>query len=162
MEYIEKELSEEEKEEIYRLVCIADKEFIPSLSSRIPCQLDFSISLEKENPDEYFKGLIKQKFILVKDNNQVIGFMSYIPDKKLDEFSGIYVSTIIIDPKYRGQGIANKLYDIIISKNEPIFVRTWSTNKSHLKVLENKEFELVKTIPNDRGENIDTVYFRKN
>ena len=64
----------------------------------------------------------------------------------------------------RGKGLTQKMYDFLFNNlyaNSNIFTRTWSTNFAHLKILTKFGFELIKTIPNDRGENIDTVYFAK-
>ena len=48
------------------------------------------------------------------------------------------------------------------SKEKNIATRTWSTNYSHMHILDNLGFKLVQRDINDRGVNIDTVYYLKN
>jgi hypothetical protein len=37
--------------------------------------------------------------------------------------------------------------------------RTWSTNASHLDLLDELGFDLIKRVEDDRGDGIDTVYY---
>ncbi len=53
----------------------------------------------------------------------------------------------------------DKLFEI--SKDDFVATRTWSTNNSHMHLLDKKGFDLVSRLINDRGNNIDTVYYAK-
>lgn len=73
-----------------------------------------------------------------------------------------YVSTIIVDREYRKHELATQFYHELFKLFDLITTRTWSINYGHLNILQKLDFKLVKRISNDRGENIDTVYFLKN
>ena len=55
------------------------------------------------------------------------------------------------------------MYETLFKKyeNVDIFTRTWSTNEAHIKILMKFDFEIMSVLKNDRGEGIDTVYFKK-
>ena len=55
------------------------------------------------------------------------------------------------------------MYDEILNRKRDklLGVRTWSTNKSHMHILDKLGFKLVQTDINDRGVNIDTIYYLK-
>ena len=74
----------------------------------------------------------------------------------------IYLSTLMLKSEARGKHLTQKMYDYLFNNlyaDRSIFTRTWSTNGAHLRILEKFDFKLIKTIPNDRGVGIDTVYF---
>ena len=64
-------------------------------------------------------------------------------------------------------GITNQFYKIIeeIVKGQTtsafIATRTWSTNKTHIKILTDLGYKVILTIKNDRGKGLHTVYFAK-
>ena len=55
------------------------------------------------------------------------------------------------------------MYDVILNerKEKNIATRTWSTNYAHMHILNNLGFKLVQRDINDRGPNIDSVYYLK-
>jgi hypothetical protein len=55
------------------------------------------------------------------------------------------------------------MYDVILNerKGKNIATRTWSTNFSHMHILDKLGFKLVQRDLDDRGVNIDTVYYLK-
>ena len=75
----------------------------------------------------------------------------------------IYISTLLVTPCGRGQGLTRKMYEFLFNeyKNANVFTRTWSTNEAHIKILLGFGFETIKVLENDRGNGIDTVYFKK-
>jgi hypothetical protein len=111
----------------------------------------------------------------VVDGN-IAGFMSFIHnyrDKVFDSYNigtNNYISTLCVDLKYRHQGLANLLYSYI-ENDLPIEIRssftstrTWSSNSSHLSLLNKRNYVLVKRVINDReyhGKVADTVYLAK-
>ena len=171
--YFEKIENETYFEEIFELMCRFDKAFIPPLSSRKTttdaCLSGLSEGDEK--PVAYLETMKEQSFVLALVDGHVRGFMSfrdYYENEALHLPAGrtLYASTCIVDESLRGQGIMSKFYDYMIhdiKDPRPVAVatRTWHTNAPHLRVLEKHGFELVKRLPNDRGEGIDTVYFVK-
>ena len=161
-------LSKEEQDAIYaqayEMLENADNEFVPPLSSRTSStQKDF---LKKEKGDgikTYFEQLKTQRFLSVCEENTLIGFASFKENytcNEVKELPNIYVSTIVVSPLSRGKGVTSKIYDALFKKYNTIFTRTWSTNYAHIKILERLSFKPVKTLPNDRGNGIDTIYFK--
>ena len=70
---------------------------------------------------------------------------------------------IAVDPAWRRRGIARSFYDLLMSlfpeQTLLISTRTWSTNNSHISLLEKMGFTGPLRIENDRGPGIDTVYY---
>lgn len=168
---ITKQLNEDEQKQIWKLLTESDKEFVPPLSSRNSTQqssFDTSAS-EGTVPKEYFDNLLKQQFILAKDAETVVGFLSFLPEKDLAALTGLtlppvnYVSTIIVNKSFRGHGITRQMYHCLIENagGFPIATRTWSTNFGHLHILQEEGFKLIHTITDDRGPGIDTVYYMR-
>ena len=79
------------------------------------------------------------------------------------ELPNIYISTLIVSPNARGKGVTKALYGKLFSEYENIniFTRTWSTNIAHIKILEKYGFKVIQVIKDDRGNGIDTIYFKK-
>lgn len=158
-------------EGVWTLLCRYDSEFIPPLSTReYTYQSDLTVrSTTKQEPNRYFETLKKQSFLLAQDRDKVIGFMSfrphYVSEDLNDQVETIYVTTVIVDEEYRGQGITTHFYaeleEIAKLSKQPIMTRTWSTNDSHIQVLNKIRMQEVKRIENGRGLGLDTVYYRK-
>lgn len=155
------------------LVKRCNYEFIPPLSCRRGIQeknLSQETSFFEDNIESYLNSLFEQSFIVALENEKVVGFMSfrenYIPAEiKVENmlwYNFCYVSTIIVDREYRKHGLATQFYHELFKLFDLITTRTWSINYGHLNILQKLDFKLVKRISNDRGENIDTVYFLKN
>jgi len=93
-----------------------------------------------------------------------VAFMSFKENYVTDvvtETPNVYLSTLIVAPEGRGAGLTQKMYEKLFSLYPEccVFTRTWSTNAAHTKILSRLNFEVLKTVKNDRGEGIDTVYF---
>lgn len=173
------QLNSVEKMAVADLVAQADREFIPPLSSRSSTtqqRLDLAIdSSQTASTDAYCRELETQSFVFAvvsgdaaTAQKSIIAFLSYRPHTLLfdqKQPQSHYVSTIIVDPKFRGQGLAQRLYDALFVRadehGETVSTRTWSTNRAHIALLEKNNFNLIKTIPNDRGEGLDTVYYER-
>lgn len=173
-------LDNEFKEEIWNLILLADNEFVPPLSSRnSTVQVSFNknnikkcYTNNEENIKPYFDALSLQSFIIVVENKRVSGFLSYIPNHKVDYKSddghshciiSEYVSTIFVLKDERNKGLTKKMYEILLNRSagKTIATRTWSENHSHIYILNKLGFENFYTVKNDRGRGIDTVYYRK-
>lgn len=165
-------LSEEEKKGIWELLCKCNFDFFPPLSSRFSTSDEFLTSEKQSNePIAYYKSILNQQFILVKEHQKIIGFLSFITSYS-NEFlknypSTNYVSTICIEPNLRGKGIGTLLYDFMeqqLPKNvhsNYISIRTWNQNFAQLKILDKRAYRLVHEIKNHRGEGISSLYFVK-
>jgi len=162
------------KKEIWKLLTIIDKEFIPPLSKRLcTTQKDFSQKIEDEKSGlkNYYSELLEQNTIAAYSEEKFIGFMSFIhaysSEFLPDKYSYNYITTLGVFPEFRGQKAASKLYEFILYKLPSNFVcdciatRTWSTNTSHINLLLKLGFNLVYTIPNERLTGVDTVYYMK-
>lgn len=165
-------LEEWQKKDIYSILKAVDKEFVPPLSVRNSTRQNSFTSNENQKNDEpwvYYEAMIEQKFILALEGKKVIGFLSYIPNYsvsypvKKEEIDADYISTIAVASEYRNKGITREMYKTFLStsKAKIVATRTWSLNHAHIHILESIGFELAETIPNDRGEGIDTVYYQK-
>ena len=136
-----------------------DNEFVPPLSSRGSTSSTSLRDCNNDNISDYIESMKSQDFIVVLDkDNKVVGFLSYV-HKEVCCIDCNYVSTIIVDEDYREQGVANALYSMFEElATLPIIVRTWSTNYKHLSVLNSLGYDCIKTIKDDRGVGIDTIY----
>ena len=149
----------------------SDNDFVPPLSMRSSTtQSDFSNTDKNQNGIiAYSKQLNEQIILGAFEQNQLLGFVSFKENYTTEIIEpkylpNIYISTVMLTKEARGKGLTQKMYDFLFNNlyaNSNIFTRTWSTNFAHLKILTKFGFGLIKTIPNDRGENIDTVYFAK-
>jgi len=156
---------------VWRLLCLYDSEFIPPLSAReYTYQSNLTVNATAgQEPKQYFAALKKQSFLLAMDQEQVVGFMSfrapYVSEDLNDQMETLYVTTVIVDKEYRGQGITTQLYakleEIAKPRKLPIMTRTWSTNDSHIRILHKMKMQEVERIENGRGQGIDTVYYRQ-
>ena len=117
---------------------------------------------------EYFNDVADQSAIVATKNDEVIAFISFKKDYTCEHISpdyrpNLYVTTIIVSPKHRNQNLAGQMYDFLIKKfpKHYIFTRTWSTNLSHIRILLTKKFHEHCVLTNNRGDNIDTNYYRR-
>ncbi len=149
----------------------SDNDFIPPLSKRTSTTQQ---NLLEENVGEnsvipYFNQMNEQMILGAFEEENLLGFVSfkenYVNEIIEEKFlPNIYLSTLILKKEARGRGLTQKMYDFLFNNLYPdrsIFTRTWSTNFAHLKILSKFGFQCIKTIPNDRGNQIDTVYFAK-
>ncbi|SFB09138.1 MULTISPECIES: GNAT family N-acetyltransferase [unclassified Bacillus (in: firmicutes)] len=164
------------KEEVWEILCECDKEFIPHLSSRessVQSMLTVNKTTEQK-PKLYFNEMLQQHFILCQDeeSGRVVAFLSYRNQYDADELKdhnpSNYITTICTTKSYRNKGITRTFYEIIFSDQLPeqlrmpyVTTRTWSTNDSHIHILNSLDFDKVRILKNHRGENVDTIYFSK-
>lgn len=163
---------EQEKyyDEILKMLYDADKEFVPPLSSRSSSTQSVLTDTERKTDGvlSYFESLKKQRFLVATDNDKLLGFVSFRENYSNDIIKGkdlpnIYISTLIVKPEGRGKGLTKLMYKELLKiyLDRLVFTRTWSTNFAHIKILSYFGFETLKTLKNDRGNGIDTIYFKK-
>lgn len=171
--FYEKVESDELLQDIWKILCECDLEFVPPLSHRdssYQSVLD-KIQHQEGEPHSYFKTILEQHFILALDRGRVIGFMtfrhSYTCPELRDYSPSNYITTICIKSIYRNRGIAKKLYNYLERQLPETYrlpfltTRTWTTNLIHHKILEEIGFKQVIRLENHRGPGIDTVYYAK-
>ncbi len=180
---LKKHVNLEESLAIKELLMLADKEFVPPLSLRhSSSQLNFNNKQKTENIENYLNDILKQENILVIDDekDKIVGFLSFKFDYILNfdderkfglEKNNIYISTIIVNKKYRGRGITYSMYKLLLSKfpQKYLYTRTWSGNNSHIFILNKLDFselyraenDRIETLLNGKQKNHDTIYYQK-
>lgn len=157
-------------DEILNMLILGDEEFVPPLSARSSTtQSDWK--RQKKQADgvtNYFEELKKQRLMVATENGKLQAFVSFRENFKndkitVDDLPNIYLSTLIVHPDGRGKGLTQKMYEILFKEYESanIFTRTWSTNAAHIKILSKFDFEILDVLKNDRGQGIDTIYFKR-
>ena len=154
------------------ILTASDDDFVPPLSKR-NSTLDKSFSstaISDNGVASYYNEMKKQEIVGAFLQEELLGFVSYRLDHVSDEIAdaelpNIYVSTLVLSESARGKGITKKMYSYLFSELYPernVFTRTWSTNFAHIKILSYFGFSEMLRKENDRGEGIDTVYFKRN
>ncbi len=177
----------ESTQQVRNLLVKYDDAFIPPLSQRASSTqtaLGPNSGPQSEGSvDGYLESLKTQNFILAVDSDcdvdRIAGFLAFKQDYCCDALGGEkhpcnYVTTVLIDEDYRGLRLTydlyNELFAFVVDEGgtlNPIATRTWDSerkedaNGAHLHILEQLGFQLVKRLRDDRGDGIDTVYYRK-
>jgi ribosomal protein S18 acetylase RimI-like enzyme len=144
---------------------VAD-EFVPPLTARSTTTQRSLTGTAEPQDTLYFDQMRLQHNLLLFVDGKLQGFLSFLPsyrDARLPCADAcLYVSTIAITQSARGRGYARLLYEKLFALPDTlpewVVVRTWSTNVGHIGLLESLGFEVVLTIPDDRGEGIHTLY----
>lgn len=154
-------------DQLYGLLAMCDEEFVPPLSTRSSTtQTDLRTSEEEAGTGDvsaYYDSIAGQEQLRLYSAGELVGFASYVHREDDDGTSVAYLSTILTHPGHRGEGLSRKMYRALFAMldEDVLELRTWSTNEAHLHVLVEMGFVESKRIPDDRGEGIDTIYFRK-
>lgn len=152
------------------LLAVADDEFHPPLSGRDGTTQTAGLDERRNDAlDDYLGDLLSQPLVAALDGDRLVGFLSFrrgYETEALGEFApSNYASTLIVHPDYRRRGYARRLYHRLLTdvperyRDPYVTTRTWSTNESHLSLLDELGFENLATIEDDRGEGIHTVYY---
>lgn len=169
-------LSEAQKRVYYQdmlaILKAVDYEFVPPLSQRDPTPLPGMSQEDIEclhgSVTAYLNEMLYFEQVLgIFVDDRLVGMVSFIENEKFEiledkDLPNIYVCTVAVSPEFRGLGITRKAYQYLffdVYKERNIFTRTWSTNTAHSKILLSMGFREFKRIPNDRGAEIDTVYY---
>lgn len=166
MKLFEKLEKQEYLEQLYTLLVMADKEFVPPLSSRSSTTQQTLQGGSGEGVQAYFEEMKQQAFVLALDGEKVAGFMSFRFDHRCDHSPtgpNLYASTSVVHPDYRGQGLMGGFYKTMIAgyPERTVFTRTWEENKAHLRVLDRLGFCRTARLENHRGPGIHTVYYER-
>ena len=158
------ELNEQQKQDIFELIKSSDNDFIPPLSARGDTRHKFS-GKQNGSLTKFYEEIIKESFLLLLNNGKVEGFFSFLKDHDLELKEQIvvcdYITIIIINSKGRNKGYTKKMYNAFLNqrKGRKVATRRWSFNYAHMHILDTLGFKLVQTDKDDRGVNIDTVYY---
>lgn len=151
------------KPQVSKLLQRCDDDFLPPLSERV----NYETIKTAAPSNRYFDEAVEQNAILAFNYGRLVGLMlftdkdSYTPPEGVDVDFKTYVSTTLVDPEYRGFGIAAAMNELLESADDvfPILRRTWTTNAVNRSLLANRGFKVVKEFPNDRGNDVGTVYY---
>lgn len=166
--YFEHLTNQEYLQGVLSLLTKCDKEFVPPLSARdSTAQVDLDVQVQEDiQPIAYFEQICMQPLFVAEESGKVVAFMSLRKNYVCEEIAkkylpNVYVTTVIVDPQLRKQGIANRLYHELFQRfgDCELFTRTWSTNDSHMSILKSLGFSEHFRKINDRGKNVDTVYY---
>ena len=154
--------------DIQALLVMADKEFIPPLSSRgSSTQQDLTgTDTISDGAKAYYEAMSQQPVVVAVENDRCYGFMAFKKDyicEYYDKLPNLYASTCVVHPDARGKGLMKGFYQKMIDlfPQCSIYTRTWHTNLSHLRVLDKLGFSLLVQLPDHRGPGMDTVYYCK-
>ncbi len=166
-------LTEKEKKlfelQMINMLTLADKEFVPPLSERSSTTQGNLSAGGTGGINSYYADMAKQEILCALEGEEVLGFVSYRKDYVSElisesELPNIYISTLVLSPAARGRGLTSKMYSFLFDELYPecsVFTRTWSTNIAHTKILSKFGFSELLRKENDRGEGIDTVYYKR-
>jgi len=142
--------------EIEWLIEKYEHEFVPPLSQRGSAGGE----LKGGSLEQYLKSLLSSEILIAEKDQKVIACLCY--QKRVLFFTKhpvAYVSTVIVDKPYRRTGVAKALYKELISKEKQVYVRTWSSNHSHIKLLLDLGFKEAYRVKDERGKGEDTIYY---
>ena len=149
--------------EVAALCALCDGEFDPPLSTR-KSTTQSELSGGSGSLSNYLSALRGQSFVLARLDGRVVGFLSWVPEKSLSALGGgkfAYVTTVIVSPQMRSEGIGHALYREFVAKTRglPPAVRTWSSNRAHVSLLGSLGWRESARLADDREPGVDTVYY---
>ena len=151
-------------QQLYHLLVLADREFVPPLSARSSTTQQSLQGGSGNGVEDYFQEMKTQAFVLALDGQRIAGFMSFRFDHQCEyspQGANLYASTSVVHPDYRGQGLMTGFYTAMLKgyPERTLFTRTWAENIPHLRVLEKLGVTQTALLPDHRGPGIHTVYY---
>ena len=171
IEYAGKITDEKDLSMIWDLLCASNDDFVPRLSSRNgSLQKDFSVDENQDKPYKYFEVIKEQHFVVAREEDgRIVAFLTFRPEyscKDLEAYgTNVYMTTFCMYKEYRGTHLSSPIYDVVEhglpeSMRTPyIMTRTWSSNDAQQYIFPHRGYQVVKTLKDDRGPGIDTVYY---
>ncbi len=153
-----------------------DHLFVPPISERVSHEgyLDYLLGVNGEYikkkygketplPQNPFTIYIPDPSNEPSNNFSLLGFISCF--EYFQPFDGAYIVAIMVSPELHGNGIGTKLLSEALTELNrsvvnSISVTTWSTNARSRRLFSRFGFKLEKIVPNERGPNIDGLYFK--
>lgn len=146
-----------------------NSEFIPKLSTRGFHGKILPESKQNKDKFAYMTELRNQMILTIEVDEKIVGFTSFYHNYQTDEFEKIdtsnYIMTVCVRKDYRRNGYASIMYRYLINnlpedyQMDYLSTRTWSTNSSHIGLLDNLGFSVDNILKNHRGEGLDTNYY---
>jgi ribosomal protein S18 acetylase RimI-like enzyme len=159
------------RDDIWLVLEKTNHEYFPPLSTREAGKIDQPPLMRNAlwpQPVDYFEEILKEHVVLGYLDGKVVGMMTYVPSfdsSTLPEWSPCtYVDTVGVIPGYRRRGIARSMYRALFQLDEVkavdhVGLRTWSTNLSHMALLEKLGFDVVDRHVDERAPGVDTIYY---
>ena len=158
--------NEEHRRGLYGVVASVGSEFKPPINQRTENDLyveylfGYGLYAVEQFGDEPRNGVV----VMAKLGYKTVGLAACL--EHIEKYDGAYLICTMVLPEYRRIGIANMLMEarlkILGAKGvKRVSVTTWSTNLASIANLEKAGFEIVKTIPNERGPSIDGMVLSK-
>lgn len=155
-----RESSADDFKELEIFMELVDGEFCPPLSLR-PGGIQGRIAGSLARGDS--------NYLIVGNGCELVGALGY----KLNwngekECAGdVYISFMAVHPKHRGQKMARMLDAALaemLCRNgfSDVNATTWSTNPEACRMYLQFGYSISEVLKDDRGEGVDTIYFRKN
>lgn len=149
------ETTEYDCERLTKFMELVDSEFFPPLSRR-PGGINGRVAGNLAREDA--------NYLIAETEGRVVGVLGY--RKNWKRTGEAYISFIAVHPKYRGKGIARSLDSALTHKLSVegipyVNVTTWSTNPDVCTVYKHLGYRIFRTLKDDRGPAVDTLYFRK-
>jgi ribosomal protein S18 acetylase RimI-like enzyme len=161
-----------EERAVRRLLSTADEAFVPPLTD--DARATISRPGDDDGPtsiDEYVAACLDRPMVGAVDDGQLVGFASFESRTESDPLADYtptnHVDVLVVDERYRNQGIATAFYKYLCSSlpsdlHQPaVSTKTWSTNRPHIAILEALSFDCVHRVVDDRKEGVDTVYYAR-
>jgi ribosomal protein S18 acetylase RimI-like enzyme len=161
------------RDDIWLVLEKTNEEYFPALSSREPGRIDQPPLLRKSlwpQPVDYFEEILKEHVVLAYIDDKVVGMMTYVPRFNSSTLAAwspcTYIDTVGVIPGWRRRGVARAMYQALFEvesvKALPhVALRTWSTNLSHMSLLDKLGFEEVDRHLDERAPGVDTVYYAR-
>lgn len=152
---------------VQALLTAVDDEFVPPLSRRADTD-----SLEPARPTSvpvaYFHAMRAERWLVAMDGGEVAGILSFrIAANQLAPCpawsSSWYVTTVAVSPGKRRRGVGTAMYNALHRlarerRARGVITRTWTSNSSHLALLEAQGFREIVRVPDARAAGEGTVY----
>jgi ribosomal protein S18 acetylase RimI-like enzyme len=161
------------RDDVWAVLEKTDQEYFPPLSRREAGAIDQPPLIRKSlwpQPVDYFNEILKEHVLLASIGGKMVGMITYVPRFESKTISAVspctYLDTVGVIPGYRRHGIATMLYKSLFEQPtvqalEHVALRTWSTNVSHMGLLEKLGFDEIERHVDERAPGVDTVYFAR-
>ena len=121
--YFKRIQNKEILKDILELLTLCDRKFVPPLSARNSTTQSLLSGNQAGTPVpyEYFENIRRAPAFVAMEEGKTVGFMSlkrnYVcPEIPPAMTPNVYITTIIVHPRYRNQGITNQMYSALLER----------------------------------------------
>lgn len=141
------------------LLIDADTEFVPPLCWRADTLTLRTTAKRSPTADPYLRAMTNERWLLAGAPAEIVGLLSFRSDRVT-----AHVTTLIVSRRWRRRGVARRLYNMLFERGvesgwELITTRTWSTNYSHLNLLQGLCFRRTESVHEERAAGVHTYAF---